>query len=267
MSNGTPCKGEIIFEVCTRLLAQIPDDDCCAQAARPLERILRTISAPVDGLALLSLVADLLETVDKGDEARGLCDKLAVWLRATVSSDLDGKDSPGATHDRGPKMITKRECEVLKMLGLGMPNKAIAAKMNISCKTVKTHINHLSRKLGITNRTQAALLMALGDLPAVGCRSGWPRPRTPRYDVHELLYRPVEHILEELPCQTLGEAMGLGHTTAWNIKRGRRPLEEREAAALRRWLASQDEAAYASGRASPEARRGLGREPVRVLHV
>jgi len=53
--------------------------------------------------------------------------------------------------------LTDREREVLKMVGLGLPNKVIGATLYISEKTVKTHTNHIFRKLGVGNRTQATL--------------------------------------------------------------------------------------------------------------
>ena len=39
-----------------------------------------------------------------------------------------------------------------------MPNKVIGARLFISEKTVKTHANHIFRKLGVSNRLQAALV-------------------------------------------------------------------------------------------------------------
>jgi DNA-binding NarL/FixJ family response regulator len=44
------------------------------------------------------------------------------------------------------------------MISLGMPNKVIAAKLFITEKTVKTHANHVFRKLGVANRLQATLV-------------------------------------------------------------------------------------------------------------
>lgn len=57
----------------------------------------------------------------------------------------------------GMESLTDREREVLKMVSLGMPNKVIGAKLYISEKTVKTHTNHIFRKLGVANRLQATL--------------------------------------------------------------------------------------------------------------
>ncbi len=61
--------------------------------------------------------------------------------------------------------LTPREAEVLERLRRGLSNKVIAHELAICEDTVKVHITHLMRKLGATNRTQAALLACrrLGD--------------------------------------------------------------------------------------------------------
>jgi DNA-binding NarL/FixJ family response regulator len=53
--------------------------------------------------------------------------------------------------------LTPREREVLGLIGRGMPNKRIARELGVSEKTVKTHVGHVLAKLGVTDRTQAAL--------------------------------------------------------------------------------------------------------------
>ena len=58
----------------------------------------------------------------------------------------------------GVESLTEREREVLKMISLGMPNKLIASKLFITEKTVKTHANHVFRKLGVASRLQATLV-------------------------------------------------------------------------------------------------------------
>lgn len=55
----------------------------------------------------------------------------------------------------GPE-LTDRETDVLKQIVLGLSNKEIATALNISEATVKTHINNLLSKLGVSDRTQAA---------------------------------------------------------------------------------------------------------------
>jgi two-component system, NarL family, response regulator LiaR len=54
--------------------------------------------------------------------------------------------------------LTRREQEVLELIVGGRSNKRIALELGISEKTVKTHVGHVLAKLGVTDRTQAALL-------------------------------------------------------------------------------------------------------------
>lgn len=54
--------------------------------------------------------------------------------------------------------ITPREREVLDLIARGYPNKRIALELAISEKTVKAHVGRLLAKLGVADRTQAALL-------------------------------------------------------------------------------------------------------------
>ncbi len=53
--------------------------------------------------------------------------------------------------------LTPREVEVLRLLGIGKPNKEIAAELEISERTARTHVSNILGKLGLTSRTQAAL--------------------------------------------------------------------------------------------------------------
>jgi two-component system, NarL family, response regulator LiaR len=53
--------------------------------------------------------------------------------------------------------LTPREREVLALIGRGMPNKIIARELSLSEKTVKAHVSSILAKLGVTDRTQAAL--------------------------------------------------------------------------------------------------------------
>ncbi len=53
--------------------------------------------------------------------------------------------------------LTQRESEVLLQLALGLTNKEIAQALHISYETVKEHVQHILRKIGVTDRTQAAV--------------------------------------------------------------------------------------------------------------
>ena len=56
----------------------------------------------------------------------------------------------------GTEDLTPREFDVLEQIVRGKSNKEIASELNVSEATVKTHINSLLGKLGVTDRTQAA---------------------------------------------------------------------------------------------------------------
>ncbi|WP_027344051.1 LuxR C-terminal-related transcriptional regulator [Hamadaea tsunoensis] len=53
--------------------------------------------------------------------------------------------------------LTRREQDVLALLAQGLPNAAIAHRLLLTEKTVKNHLQHAFAKLGVTNRTEAAL--------------------------------------------------------------------------------------------------------------
>jgi NarL family two-component system response regulator LiaR len=56
-----------------------------------------------------------------------------------------------------PVALTKTEIRVLVLLGSGMSNKEIAAKMECSVKTIKNHLNAIFQKLEVSNRTEAVV--------------------------------------------------------------------------------------------------------------
>jgi DNA-binding NarL/FixJ family response regulator len=65
--------------------------------------------------------------------------------------------------------LTPREREVLVLIGRGYSNKRIANELELSEKTVKTHVGHVLAKLGVTDRTQAAVVAVRAGI--VGPRS------------------------------------------------------------------------------------------------
>jgi two-component system, NarL family, response regulator LiaR len=78
-----------------------------------------------------------------------------------------------AAGDEPLDRLTRREREVLALIARGFPNKRIAGELAVSEKTVKTHVGHVLAKLGVTDRTQAAVI-------AVRAGLGGPADSTPR---------------------------------------------------------------------------------------
>ena len=68
---------------------------------------------------------------------------------------LDGERSSQV--DLLPKKLSEREYEVLRLLVQGKTNRQIADELTISMGTVKIHVEHILAKLGVSDRTQAAV--------------------------------------------------------------------------------------------------------------
>jgi DNA-binding NarL/FixJ family response regulator len=73
---------------------------------------------------------------------------------ALVAQALGGGSAVGAA--QGPQ-LTAREREVLEHIAAGRSNREIARSLNLAEKTVKTHVSNILMKLGVADRTQAAL--------------------------------------------------------------------------------------------------------------
>jgi two-component system, NarL family, response regulator LiaR len=90
-----------------------------------------------------------------------LAQELAMQLLVRMANETqeDGPPSPKADkrQESIPGGITLREVEVLRLLAQGRTNPAIAQELGISRGTVKIHVQHIIAKLGVSDRTQAAV--------------------------------------------------------------------------------------------------------------
>jgi len=90
-------------------------------------------------------------------------DELLDAIRAAARGDapLDPKAARVllASRRMGPtgRPLSAREEEVLRLVAAGLANKQIARKLSISERTVKAHLTNVFARLGVTDRTQAAL--------------------------------------------------------------------------------------------------------------
>lgn len=126
----------------------------------------------IDGPAVLVLTAfsdreRILGALDAGAVGYLLkdasADEVADGIRAAArgESPLDPRAARTVLSDRHRAdplaPFSAREREVLALLVEGLPNKLIARRLEISEKTVKTHLTSIFRTIGVTDRTQAAL--------------------------------------------------------------------------------------------------------------
>lgn len=78
-------------------------------------------------------------------------------LDPTIARRLLQEVSRRREPDPPGEALTARETDVLRLVGAGLSNRAIAHCMTISERTVRTHMGHIFAKLHLTSRTQAAL--------------------------------------------------------------------------------------------------------------
>jgi two-component system, NarL family, nitrate/nitrite response regulator NarL len=90
-------------------------------------------------------------------DVAGEFDSLAAARASKSGSDaiVITSDSADIDEDEVDEPLTPREVQVLELLAEGLPNKAIAARLQISDQTVKFHVSSISGKLGAKNRTDA----------------------------------------------------------------------------------------------------------------
>jgi len=105
---------------------------------------------------------DIYRALKAGAKAYLLKGMTSQELISTIRVVHEGKSHiPPAIAERlaervGAEELTPREFDVLEQIVYGKSNKEIAAELDVSEATVKTHINSLLSKLGVTDRTQAA---------------------------------------------------------------------------------------------------------------
>lgn len=145
--------------------------------------VLQTLKSSKSKVKVLVLtvhneVEYLMKAVDIGVDGYVLKDSESAELKKAIFSIVEGENyiQPSLIPSLNSKMIeknrdegkieslTKRELEVLKLLAVGMYNKEVAEKLNISERTVKNHVSNIFKKIEVTDRTQAAVFAIRNNL-------------------------------------------------------------------------------------------------------
>ena len=120
----------------------------------------------------------LLKAVNIGVNGYLLKDSESAELKKAILAVVNGDDyiQPSLIPLLNAKMIdidndsvkieklTRRELEVLKLLAIGKYNKEVAEELEISERTVKNHVSNIFKKIGVTDRTQAAVFAIRNNL-------------------------------------------------------------------------------------------------------
>ncbi len=118
------------------------------------DKLLPAVRAGAAGYLLKDVepaqLASAIRIVDRGE---------ALLHPAVAARVLQELVSPHAAPARAERheSLTAREREVLALVARGSANKAIAVELGVAEKTVKTHVGNILAKLGLSDRTQAAL--------------------------------------------------------------------------------------------------------------
>ncbi len=101
----------------------------------------------------------LLKSASKGELIEGIRTAASgqnTWTREELRRVTGALATPRLNADVEVP-LTQRESEVLNQLAEGLTNKQIALSLQISYETVKEHVQHILRKIGVGDRTQAAV--------------------------------------------------------------------------------------------------------------
>ena len=89
--------------------------------------------------------------------------QVAAGRRLSIRASRPGE--AGATTDASEKALaglTERECQIVKLVSAGLPNKEVGRWLNLTAGTVKVHLHNIFSKLAINNRT-ALTALAVSD--------------------------------------------------------------------------------------------------------
>jgi DNA-binding NarL/FixJ family response regulator len=139
-------------DLCAQLLARVPGLRCLVLTSYSEQEALdAAVRAGASGFLLKqirgpALVSAVLTVAGGGT----LWDELPPSVAPAQGPAAAGADRTG--------LLTDQERTVLRLIGEGLTNRQIGARMGLAEKTVKNYTSHLLAKLGLERRTQAAIL-------------------------------------------------------------------------------------------------------------
>lgn len=142
------------IELCRELLSKLPGLRCLILTSfEDDQAMLDAILAGASGYVVKDIRGlDLTRAVHDVGSGKSLLDnRAAAALMAKLRSDAADKNGPF-------EELTEQERVLLGLLGEGLTNRQIAARMFLAEKTVKNYVSRLLSKLGVERRTQAAIL-------------------------------------------------------------------------------------------------------------
>jgi two-component system, NarL family, response regulator LiaR len=143
------------IEATRRILRERPDTRVIALTSfLDDDKLLPAVRAGAAGYLLKDVEPqELVRAIRTVNAGAALLDPA---VTARVMRELsEGEPAAGRPLDGG---LTPREREVLGLVARGLPNKLIARELGIAEKTVKAHVSSVLAKLGVSDRTQAAVL-------------------------------------------------------------------------------------------------------------
>lgn len=140
------------IELCRDLLSELPELRCLMLTSFTSdEAMLEAILAGASGYVVKDIRGmELAQAIKDVGAGKSLLDS-----RATTA--LMAKLRGGTAHKDPLSGLTEQERTLLGLLGEGLTNRQIAARMFLAEKTVKNYVSRLLAKLGMERRTQAAV--------------------------------------------------------------------------------------------------------------
>lgn len=117
------------------------------------EYLLEALKAGAAGYLLKDITQrELIAALKRALQGESILDReLVVRVLGHLSSEMPSQTEPP------PVRLSPREREVLQLLAQGQTNREIASNLTVSVYTVKIHVEHILAKLGVSDRTQAAV--------------------------------------------------------------------------------------------------------------